>query len=102
MLTLAAQRATLVRQEPAPFVMQRALADFYPEYELIVHIDRPEQRGLVLSELHAHIQDVFNEYGVQIMSPNFVNQPEQKVWVAKDDWYSAPAEATDRVKFDDA
>ncbi|TNF55603.1 MAG: mechanosensitive ion channel [Gammaproteobacteria bacterium] len=102
MLTLAAQRASLVRQEPAPFVMQRALADFYPEYELIVHVDRPEQRGLVLSELHAHIQDVFNEYGVQIMSPNFVNQPEQKVWVAKGDWYAAPAEATDRVRFEDA
>ncbi len=102
MLTHAAERASLVRQEPAPFVMQRALADFYPEYELIVHIDRPEQRGLALSELHAHIQDVFNEYGVQIMSPNFVNQPEQKVWVAKGDWYAAPAEATDRVKFDDA
>jgi small-conductance mechanosensitive channel len=102
LLTLAAQRAALVRQEPAPFVMQRALADFYPEYELIVHIDRPEQRGLVLSELHAHIQDVFNEYGVQIMSPNFVTQPEQKVWVAKGDWYAAPAAATDRVRFDDA
>ena len=33
--------------------MQRALADFYPEYELIVHIDRPEQRFAALSELHA-------------------------------------------------
>ncbi len=91
MLTLAAQRASLVRQEPEPFVMQRALADFYPEYELIVHIDHPEQRAMALSELHAHIQDVFNEYGVQIMSPNFVNQPDQKVWVAKGDWYAAPA-----------
>jgi small-conductance mechanosensitive channel len=102
MLTLAAQRASQVRQNPAPFVMQRALADFYPEYELIVHIDRPEQRGLVLSELHAHIQDVFNEYGVQIMSPNFVSQPEQKVWVDKGDWYAAPAETGDRIRFNDA
>jgi small-conductance mechanosensitive channel len=102
MLTLAAQRASLVRREPAPFVMQRALADFYPEYELIVHIDRPEQRGMALSELHAHIQDVFNEFGVQIMSPNFEAQPEQKVWVPKEDWYAAPAKARDRVRFDDA
>ncbi|MGB4336692.1 MAG: mechanosensitive ion channel domain-containing protein [Chromatiaceae bacterium] len=102
MLTLAAQRASQVRQNPAPFVMQRALADFYPEYELIVHIDRPEHRGLVLSELHAHIQDVFNEYGVQIMSPNFVSQPEQKVWVDKGDWYAAPAETGDRIRFNDA
>jgi small-conductance mechanosensitive channel len=102
MLTLAAQRASLVRQEPEPFVMQRALADFYPEYELIVHIDRPEQRAMALSELHAHIQDVFNEYGVQIMSPNFVNQPDQKVWVAKGDWYAAPAAPGDRIVSGDA
>jgi small-conductance mechanosensitive channel len=103
MLTLAAQRTSLVRQDPAPFVMQRALSDFYPEYELIVHIDHPEQRGKALSELHAQIQDVFNEYGVQIMSPNFVNQPEQKVWVDKGQWYEAPAApAGDRIRFDDA
>ena len=91
MLTLAAERTSLVRKEPAPFVLQRTLADFYPEYELIVHIDRPEQRFFALSELHGHIQDVFNEYGVQIMSPNFEAQPEQKVWVPKDDWFAAPA-----------
>jgi small-conductance mechanosensitive channel len=91
MLTLAAERTSLVRKEPAPFVLQRTLADFYPEYELIVHIDRPEQRFFALSELHGHIQDVFNEYGVQIMSPNFEAQPEQKVWVPKEDWFAAPA-----------
>ncbi|HSO81520.1 mechanosensitive ion channel family protein [Thiocapsa sp.] len=91
MLTLAAERASLVRKEPAPFVLQRTLADFYPEYELIVHIDRPEQRFFALSELHGHIQDVFNEYGVQIMSPNFEAQPGQKVWVPKEDWFAAPA-----------
>ncbi|MFZ1538805.1 MAG: mechanosensitive ion channel domain-containing protein [Chromatiaceae bacterium] len=102
MLAMAAQRTSLVRQEPAPYVMQRALADFYPEYELIVHIDHPEQRGVVLSELHAHIQDVFNEYGVQIMSPNFRDQPEQKVWVPKGDWFAAPAEPGDQIRFDNA
>jgi len=82
--------------------MQRALADFYPEYELIIHIDRPEQRGVILSELHAHIQDVFNEYGVQIMSPNFEDQPEQKVWVPKGDWYTAPADPGNQIRFEDA
>lgn len=91
MLTLAAARTSLIRKEPAPFVLQRTLADFYPEYELFVHIDRPEQRFFALSELHGHIQDVFNEYGVQIMSPNFVSQPDRKVWVPEQDWYAAPA-----------
>lgn len=97
MLTLAAERTSLVRKEPAPFVLQRTLADFYPEYELIVHIDRPEQRFFALSDLHGHIQDVFNEYGVQIMSPNFEAQPEQKVWVPEAQWYAAPAEPEART-----
>ncbi len=42
-------------------------------------------------ELHSNIQDVFNEFNVQIMSPNFVLQPESSVMVAKEDWYTAPA-----------
>ena len=29
-----------------------------------------------LAELNAHIQDVFNEHGVQIMSPHYANDPE--------------------------
>ncbi len=93
MLELAATRTPGVRKEPRPFVLQRSLSDFYPEYQLVVHIDRAEQRIRILSDLHASIQDVFNEYGVQIMSPNFEAQPEGKVWVPKEQWYAAPAKA---------
>ena len=28
-----------------------------------------------MSQLHANIQDVFNEYGVQIMSPHYIADP---------------------------
>ncbi|HBL4999482.1 hypothetical protein KKZ87_05145 [Enterobacter cloacae] len=38
------------------------------------------------------IQDVFNEFNVQIMSPNFVMQPEGAVVVAEENWFAAPAE----------
>ena len=54
-------------------------------------VDRPETRLLVLSDLHANIQDAFNEAGVQIMSPNFESQPEEPVVVPKDQWFAAPA-----------
>ncbi len=91
MLALAAERTPGVRKEPRPLVLQQALADFYPEYQLIVYLDHPELRYLVLSDLHAAIQDVFNEYGVQIMSPNFRAQPAEKVWVPKENWHAAPA-----------
>ena len=45
----------------------------------------------MLSELHGHIQDIFNEHGVQIMSPHFMMQPPQPVVVPKSDWFAAPA-----------
>lgn len=93
MLQLAAERTALVRREPKPVVIQHALSDFYVAYQLLVSVDRPETRRAVLSELHANIQDVFNEYGVQIMSPNFVSQPEGKVYVPQEAWFSPPAAA---------
>ena len=94
MLLLAASRTAGVSRQPAPRVLQRSLGDFYVEYRLLVHLlplERPEERPMVLSELHAQIQDVFNEYGVQIMSPHFRMQPPQPVVVPKSDWFAAPA-----------
>jgi small-conductance mechanosensitive channel len=91
LLLLAAERTPGVRKEPTPRVLQRALSDFYVEYQLLVNLSRPEDRIVVLSDLHAQIQDAFNEYGVQILSPHFERQPEGKVVVSKSHWHAAPA-----------
>ena len=45
-----------------------------------------------MSELHANILDIFNEYGVQIMSPNYESDPEGKKFVPKEQWFQAPAQ----------
>ena len=45
----------------------------------------------MLSALHAQIQDAFNEFGVQIMAPNFEAQPEHPVVVPRDVQCSPPA-----------
>ena len=79
-------------QNPPPRVLQRSLADFYVEYMVGARIAEPHKRLAVLDTLHRNIQDVFNEYGVQIMSPHYVADPAEKVWVPKDKWYEAPAE----------
>ena len=79
-LLLEAARATPgVRATPEPYIYQRALADFYVEYELFLSVDRPLQRVPILSALHANILDAFNAAGVQIMSPHFMTQPAQPV-----------------------
>jgi small-conductance mechanosensitive channel len=75
-------------------VWQKALSNFYVEYELVVNLDEPEQRLPILSELHMHIQDAFNEADVQIMSPAFETQPEKKIVVPKSQWFPKPAELT--------
>jgi small-conductance mechanosensitive channel len=87
----AAKKTAGVRATPVPYVYQRALSDFYVEYELFVSIDNPLERVPILSVLHASIQDEFNAYGVQIMSPHFLGQPDRAVVVDKDQWYAAPA-----------
>lgn len=79
LLLTAAGRTPGVRARPEPFVLQRALSDFYVEYELRFHVDQPEQRVRVLSVLHGEIQDAFNEARVQIMSPHFEAQPDAPV-----------------------
>lgn len=95
MMLNAAGRVPGLRSEPAPFVLQRALSDFYVEYEVIAVLEDPFVRAPVLSQLHAEIQDEFNTHGVQIMSPNFEAQPEGgAVLVPKEDWFKAPAQPT--------
>ncbi|MGH7357850.1 MAG: mechanosensitive ion channel family protein, partial [Candidatus Rokuibacteriota bacterium] len=91
MLQLAAERTPGIRKHPAPYVLQKALSDFFVEYEVRGHVDMPTNPVRVLSELHMQIQDTFNEFGVQIMSPAFESQPEQDVVVPRARWFAAPA-----------
>jgi small-conductance mechanosensitive channel len=91
LLELAARRTAGLRREPAPYVVQRALSDFYVEYQLVAHAERSDDRPLALSRLHAAIQDAFNEHGVQIMSPHFRGQPQQAVLVPRERWHAPPA-----------
>jgi len=91
LLLEAARRTEGLRQDTEPFVLQRSLSDFYVEYELLARIQNPVERPQVLSALHAHIQDAFNEAGVQIMSPHFFGQPEEPVLVPRAKWHAPPA-----------
>ncbi|MBL8487885.1 MAG: mechanosensitive ion channel [Rhodocyclaceae bacterium] len=91
MLVEAARQTRGIRAEPAPFVWQKSLMDFYVEYQLNVHIEDPAMRNEVLSDLHAAIQDVFNRHGVQIMSPNYFEDPREPKLVPPERWYEAPA-----------
>jgi small-conductance mechanosensitive channel len=91
MLIIAAGRTPDVDLEPSPFVLQTKLGDFGVEYTLNV-VARAAQRMLAIrSDLHRHIQDVFNEHEVAIMTPAYVADPSEPKIVPPDKWYAAPA-----------
>ncbi|PSS58688.1 mechanosensitive ion channel family protein [Pseudomonas sp. BBP2017] len=94
MLLEAAQRTSGILQTPSPQVFQTALSDFYPEYRLVAQAvpSEPRPRAELLSMLHANIQDVFNEYGVQIMSPHYLGDPQDEKRVPRERWFTAPAQ----------
>ncbi|HEX7272670.1 MAG TPA: mechanosensitive ion channel domain-containing protein, partial [Casimicrobiaceae bacterium] len=94
MLEEAARRTKDIVTDPPPYVRQTKLSDFYVEYRLIGYatIDHPDQRIDMLSRLHANIQDVFNEHGVQIMSPHYMTETAEPQVVPKAQWWTPPAQ----------
>jgi hypothetical protein len=60
-------------------------------YEVNVYCDTANLMPAHYAALHRHILDVFNEYGVQIMTPAYEGDPAQPKVVARSDWYLAPA-----------
>jgi small-conductance mechanosensitive channel len=91
MLLQAASRTQGVQMEPAPFVLQKALGDFCVTYEINVFCDNAQEMNRLYTALHQNILDIFNEYGVQIMTPSYVADPPQAKVVPGDQWFLAPA-----------
>ena len=60
-------------------------------YELNVYCRNVQAMAQLYTELHRNILDVFNEYGVQIMTPAYEGDPEEPKVVPRKDWYTSPA-----------
>jgi len=67
----AALATKFIVSEPAPFVLQTSLDDFYVSYQLNAYTDHPSKMVYIYSELHQNIQDKCNEVGIEIMSPHY-------------------------------
>ena len=70
LLINAAQATEEIEEEPAPFVLQTSLDDFYVSYELNAHTRQPGKMARITSELHQHIQDGLHAAGIEIASPH--------------------------------
>lgn len=70
-LIKAARETQHIVKDPAPFVLQTSLDDFYVSYQLNAYTDQPNMMMFIYSELHQNIQDKCNEVGIEIMSPHY-------------------------------
>lgn len=91
MLLEAVERTAGLLPEPKPFVLQKELGDFAVTYEINAYTSEPRSMYQLYTLLHRNVLDVFNEFGVQIMTPAYVTDPEQVKIVPKDRWYAEPA-----------
>lgn len=67
----AALRTESILKQPQPFVLQTSLDDNYVSYQVNAYIREVNKQARIYSDLHQHIQDVFNERGIEILSPHY-------------------------------
>lgn len=67
----AARRTDMIMDEPAPYVLQTSLEDFYVAYQINAYTREASKQALIYSSLHQNIQDVCNESDIEILSPHY-------------------------------
>ena len=91
MLKEAASRTGGLLKKPKPFVLQKKLGDYAVTYEINAYCADAHNMAQIYSALHRNILDIFNEYGVAIMTPSYIADPPEPKLVSKDQWYAPPA-----------
>lgn len=77
LLLKAAAATPNLSADPAPIVLQTGLDDFHVRYKLRVFTSGPPPLNKIHTLLRQNILDVFNEAGVEIMTPSFqVDMPD--------------------------
>ncbi|MBO9410333.1 MULTISPECIES: mechanosensitive ion channel family protein [unclassified Ruegeria] len=90
MLIEAARRTKGIKAKPEPFVLWTALADYAINYQINGYTTRGSIIPKIRSDLHRNIVAVFNENGVQIMTPAYMaDPPEPKIPVGEWDGHLA-------------
>lgn len=91
MLLAAAARTPGLLTEPPPFVLHESLDTFCVVYEINAYCNDAQAMPRLHTELLRNVLDLFNEYGVQIMTPAYEGDPKNPKTVPKELWYAAPA-----------
>ncbi|RYF09473.1 MAG: mechanosensitive ion channel family protein, partial [Flavobacteriales bacterium] len=71
LLNKAALQTIHIEKEPAPFILQTSLDDFYISYQINAYTFQANLQAGIYSNLLENIQDIFNEAGIEILSPQY-------------------------------
>lgn len=71
LLIKAAGATPLIENTPPPFVLQASLDEFYVSYEINAYTKQPNKQAVIYSDLYQQILDVFEQAGIDIMSPQY-------------------------------
>ena len=91
LLTAAERCAPPSGEPPRAFVLLKNLGEFAVTYELNMYCSDVKSMVKLYTLMHRHILDVFNEFGVQIMTPAYEGDPAEPKVVPPKDWYAPPA-----------
>jgi small-conductance mechanosensitive channel len=91
MLLAAAARTPGLGPKPEPYVNLKKLGDFAVVYELNAPCGDVLGMARQYTALHQNVLDVFNEHGVQIMTPAYEGDPPEPKIVRPENWHVAPA-----------
>lgn len=72
LLIEAALNTPGVQSEPRPFVLETSLSDWYPIYQINAYIKEADKMSQIYSDLYQNLQDIFNEAGIEILSPHYM------------------------------
>jgi len=89
----AASRTPGLAAEPIPFVWIKSLGEFAVTYELNAPCGDVKTMLATYTRLHQNVLDVFNEHGVQIMTPAYEGDPPEPKLVPLKDLYAPPPKA---------
>lgn len=71
LLISAALKTVHIEQEPKPFVLQTSLDDYFISYQVNAFTKEANKQAVIYSNLLENIQDVFNQHGIEMMSPSY-------------------------------
>ena len=86
MLKEAADRTEGILKQPPPFVLKKSLDTFAVTYQINAYCDDASKMFFTYTQLHQNILDVFNENGVQIMTPAYEGDPAEPKIVPREQW----------------